>query len=178
MTRTSAQTPIRTFVSVGRSAYGALLGCRVALCGASSDAVGACWHCQVFTEVGLVESSSRYIDLRHVIAGPLVQGIDGPAEGFAEWGDLIPDRHRAGLEDLAVDESVAFEAPERAGQHLLSDPRDRSAQLVEPMWSLAQMGEHLERPLVEDLAEQLALVLVQLNIVGARSRTRGFRHDT
>ena len=51
--------------------------------------------------------------------GPVGEGAKGDGQAFTDGGECVFDRGRAGVQDRAVDEPVAFETLEAESQHPL-----------------------------------------------------------
>ena len=123
-----------------------------------------------------VECVPRTFDLRHRLGGPGEQHVDGVAQRLAQGRDAVLDGDGSGADDLAFDDAVALEPAQGRAERLLRHHRDRAAQDVEPARTLAQLVEHVERPLVEHVGEQLAVRCVDDQ--GVVVTLGGFGHDT
>ena len=118
----------------------------------------------------VVESRTCSFDVGQSDGGPQQEGVDELLQRASESGDAVLDGDGARVRDDALDHPVALQAPECGRERLLRHDGDHPAELVEAQRPLAQGVEDLQRPLVEHLVEQLAVLLGEL--------WSGFRHDT
>jgi hypothetical protein len=102
------------------------------------------------------------------------EGVDEVLEGLSQWRDAVLDGDGARADHHALHHPVALQASQRRGEGLLRH-RDRAAELVEAGDVLAEAVEHLQRPLVEHLVEQFAVVRGEL---GRPRGGGGIRHET
>ena len=98
------------------------------------------------------------------------EGGDRLGQRPAERGQRIIDADRNGGMDRAFYQSIAFEALQRLGQHLLGESADVASEMIEPHWTVLQPIEHQERPLVGQPVEHQA--------GGGSDRRRRHRRDS
>src|SRR5438105_4058524 len=80
----------------------------------------------------------------------------------AELGQAVFDLRRAGRENRPGYDAVAFEATQRAGQHLLRDPGRIALDVVEATRTVSQQHDNEHAPFLADVGEDLADLLAIL----------------
>jgi hypothetical protein len=118
----------------------------------------------------VVEARPGPFDVGQRDGGPVQECVDEVLQRLPECRDAVLDGDGPRARDDAIDHPVALQAPECRRERLLRHDGDRPAEVVEAQRPLAQGVEDLERPFVEHLVEQLAVLLGELR--------SGFRHDT
>ena len=79
-----------------------------------------------------------------------------------QFGQAVFDLRRAGREDRPRHDAVAFEAAQRAGQHLLRDPARIALNVIESAGTVAQQHDDEHAPFLADAGEDLADLLAIL----------------
>jgi len=75
---------------------------------------------------------------------------------MSELRQRVVDAGRNGGEHRARDQAVTLQRPQRQGQHPLRNAAERAADLVEPLWPVAERAHDQHRPFVADACEHLA----------------------
>lgn len=120
---------------------------------------------------GVVVASLCTGDRIQVLITPPQNRLDRFAQGLAERGYPVLDSNRTVAHHDAFHDPAALQSPQSGGQRLLRDGH-QATQLVEPTRLLAQLLEDEDGPLVEDLAQNLAVLWAEDESSG------GFTHDT
>ena len=108
--------------------------------------------------VGGVEGGSGGCDGGEAGGGPAVEGVDEGLDGVGQRGEAVLDGHGAGGEDGSLDHSVALETAEGRRQRLGGDVGHRTPQIVETTRTLTELIDDMQRPPVEQLAQQLTVL--------------------
>jgi hypothetical protein len=94
---------------------------------------------------------------------PVLQGDGVLREVHAQGSQRVLDAYRAGVENLALHQTVPLERAQRLCEHLLRDALQPPAELAEVLRSCDQRGDREQRPL---FAQWSPLLLGQDNSAG------------
>ena len=72
----------------------------------------------------------RFVDLGHVLLGPLLEVAKRFEQGVTERRELVVRAHGDRRRDGAGQQTVAFEVAQGLGEHLLTDTRDPVGQFA------------------------------------------------